>query len=201
MKMMQKYKIGNGILGTMIPMILLLVAVGNPIALNAQKQVTAKTILKLSEDFDLAVEKCELEEPCGYFLNEEVINKQSGPWPVVGTYRIARNFWYHAKDSEQDAVYVLGKILVETKRSNRQENEEYLFDEAGKLVHYSFYMGSEGEVAQDIHFFFDGGKLIDYTENVSEEEKEYQRWKKEGVAGVVEDANHMKGIFRQMIKE
>lgn len=185
---------------TFFPVIALFCIVCQPDSARAQ-QVTAKTILQLSADYDLAVEKCELEEPCGYFLNQAIVNKQSGPWPVVGTYVIARDFWYHVEDSEEGPNYILDKIIVDTKRSNRQEQEEYFFDASGKLIHYSFYMGSEGETAQDIHFFFDDGKMIDYQETIADEEKEYQRWKKESVAAVVKDANRMKGIFSQMMKE
>lgn len=185
----------------MLPLFAFLLLAGLPNQVVAQKQPTAKTIKKLSEDFDLKVEKCELEEPCGYFLNHVVINKQSGPWPVVGTYVITRDFWYHVEKTEQGSNYILDKIVVDARRSNRQEQEEYLFDENGKLVHYSFYMGSEGEVAQDIQFFFHLGKMIDYQETIAEEEKGYQRWKKESVANVVKDANRMKGSFAQMMKE
>jgi hypothetical protein len=168
---------------------------------QAQAKGSPEDIEALSEKYNVAISNCLDGEPCGYFLNQVTLNPRNHPWPVVGTYVSTRNFWYHAAHTEEGDQYTLDKVIIETRRSNRLEKEEFFFDQGGQLRSYSFRMGEEGEAAQDLRFFFDGNSLLAYREAVAEEEKAYQRWKKEDATTILNQGKAMQAQFAGMMAE
>lgn len=167
----------------------------------AQAQGSPEAIEALSAQYDAAIANCLDEEPCGYLLNQVTLNPRNHPWPVVGVYVSTRNFWYHAAQTEEGSNYKLDKVIIETRRSNRLEKEEYFFDDGGQLLSYTFFMGTAGEAAQDLKFFFDGSSLRAYRESVAEAEKEYQRWKKADAAAILKQAKALREQFASMMVE
>jgi hypothetical protein len=133
-------------------------------------------------------------EPCGWFVNTLLFNKQSQPWPVVGILESEQDFWYN-DDAEGDK-YHLRKVNIKTSRSNRTENEEYLWGENGELLFYFFQLSTPDEPsAQEFRFYFAKGKLVDYAEKVSEAEKDYQQWKKDDAGLVQKAAEKLNELF------
>jgi hypothetical protein len=173
----------------------------SPQLAQAQSNDRAKDIEALSEKYNVAISNCLDEEPCGYFLNQVTLNQRNHPWPVVGTYVSTRNFWYHAAHTEEGDRYTLDKVIIETRSSNRREKEEFFFDEVGRLLCYSFYMGEEGEAAQDLKFFFNGSSLLAYREAASEAEKAYQRWKKGDAAVILKQGKAFQEQFAILMAE
>lgn len=175
----------------------------SPQLAQAQAQVKNRPedIEALSEKYNVAIANCVDEEPCGYFLNQVTLNQRSHPWPVVGVYVSTRNFWYRAEQTEEGSQYTLGKVIIETRRSNRLEKEEYFFDDKGQLLYYAFKMGEQGEDFQDLQFFFDQNVLLAFRESVSEGEKAYQRWNKGDAAVIVKQAQAMRAQFAGMMVE
>lgn len=155
----------------------------------------------LSAKFNAAIANCADEEPCGYMLNQVTLNQRSHPWPVVGVFVSARNFWYHAEHTEEDDRYILDKVIIETRRSNRLEKEAYFFDAKGQLLSYSFLQGEEGAADQDLRFFFDGASLLAFREKVVEAEKDYQQWTKGDAPVILKQAKALQAQFAAMMAE
>lgn len=168
---------------------------------QAQAKGSAEAIEALSEKFNMAIANCLDEEPCGFLLNQVTLNQRNHPWPVVGIYVSTRNFWYHSTETEEGHQHRLDKVIIETRRSNRLEKEEFFFNDQGQLLSYSFRLGEEGESTQDLRFFFDGNSLLAYREAVSEAEKEYQRWKKDDATTILTQGKAMRAQFAGMMVE
>ena len=135
------------------------------------------------------------ENLCGYYLNTMNVNRYGGPWAAVGIYQSTQDFWYAFADGEEGQEMHLRKVNVKTLRSSRQENEEFLFDENGQLMFYYFKLTNAESVGQELRFYFDKGKLVDYKEKIADEEKEYQRYTKADFAAVLKDAKRYATLF------
>ena len=173
----------------------------SPQLAQAQAPNRPEDIEALSAKFDAAIANCADAEPCGYLLNQVTLNQRSHPWPVVGIYVSTRNFRHHVVHEEEDDRYILDKVIIETRRSNRLEKEAYFFDAKGQLLSYSFLQGEEGAADQDLRFFFDGTSLLAFREKVVEAEKDYQQWTKDDAAVILKHAKALQAQFAAMMAE
>ncbi len=100
-----------------------------------------------------------VEESNGIYCNELVVNKGDKSWPAVGIYRTVVKFYYTFGDREQNPYpNRLLKITVTTKRSDRQEYAEYVFNPAEQLI---FYHQKQGETARsESSYYFASGRPI-----------------------------------------
>ena len=95
-----------------------------------------------------------VEEGTGLYCNELVINKGDKSWPAVGIYRTVFKFYYTFGDREKNPYpNRLLKITVTTKRSDRREYAEYLFNPAGQLIFYYEKKDDEGSPAERRYYF------------------------------------------------
>jgi hypothetical protein len=157
-----------------------------------------KGIRAVYQEVQAAVSICNENpgEPCGYFVNTLTLNRQDQPWPVVGIFASVQDFWYQRNEAEEEPSHQLRKVNITTSRSNRTENEEYLWDAEGELIFYFFKLGTPDDAAaQEFRFYFVKGKLVDYAEKVSEAEKDYQQWKKADAADVQEAGKKLHELF------
>ena len=152
------------------------------------------------QELSQVLENCSEEEPCGYYLNQVVHNAKSDPWPAVGIFRSFQNFWYEADETGEGRISKLVKIKIVTERSARIEQETFLFNDEQALVYYRFKMGETGEVGQDLVFYFSNGKVIDYRENVSDEEKDYQQWTREDAPRIIGVTKKLESLFRMTVE-
>lgn len=132
------------------------------------------------------------------FRNELVLNRFGNPWPAVGIYQKTVRFYYTYGDREVDPYPSrLLRITVTTKRSDRREYSEYVFDPAGALV---FALESEGENAADARrFYFAGGRLVAATSG-NHGARVPTRETKEGVAIVLSEKRKLVEIFRNSLE-
>lgn len=164
----------------------------------AQDGPEVKKIRAAYGEVNNAIAKCgegDEENLCGYYLNTMNVNRNGGPWAAVGIYQSTQDFWYQFADGEEGQEMHLRKVNVKTLRSSRAENEEFLFDEKGQLMFYYFKMTNGEVLGQELRFYFDKGKLVDYKEKVVEDEKEYQRYTKADFAAVLKDAKRYATLF------
>lgn len=164
--------------------------------LKAQKAQTQE-IQNTYKEVNLRIERCEDEgAPCGLFLNRIQTNPGEEPWAVVGTYESTRDLWYQRDGSEETETFQLLKVNTKTYRSSRKEMEEYLFTTEGQLQFYSFQLTESGDPLQSFKFYFSKGKLINYEEQVGEDEAEYQEWSKEDGEKVQEKARKLQELLK-----
>lgn len=99
-----------------------------------------------------AVAICEADgEASPTYLLETVVNKNDGQYPAVGTYRITTKYYYTYGNREENPYPdKLTFVKRETRRSDRTKLEEYLFDDAGRLVF--FYETDEDGAEHRIYF-------------------------------------------------
>jgi hypothetical protein len=131
-------------------------------------QVTAQHLDKRVEEIkrlytqvnEQIAESERVEESTGVYCNELVVNKGDKSWPAVGIYRTVVKFYYTFGDREIDPYpNRLLKITVTTKRSDRQEYAEYLFNPAGQLIFYYEKKNDEGSPAES-RLYFAANRLI-----------------------------------------
>lgn len=130
-----------------------LVIITAALALNvaAQTDKRVASIRELYERTNAMVADCEADgESSSTYLTELVINKNNGSYPAVGIFRTVAKFYYTYGDREKNPYPTrLMKIVVETKRSNRVDKSEFLFDENEKLV---FYFGKNDDGEKRVYF-------------------------------------------------
>lgn len=184
------------------PGILFLLLYCTACQLPAQKRGAIEEIRALYQQVNGQIARCTgPEDPCGYYLNTLVINKKEDPWPAVGTYQVQHDFWYTGGMTEEGMAHDLHKVNIVTQRSALLENEELLFDADGELVFYYFKLGDGEGSGQENRYYFSEGKLVDYKEKISEEEVEYQRWKKSDAQKVVGNSERLKKLFFATLDE
>jgi hypothetical protein len=99
------------------------------------------------------------------FRNELVLNQLGNPWPAVGIYHKLVRFYYTYGDREVDPYPSrLLKITVTTKRSDRHEYAEFVFEPSGNL-HFAKVANGAGDDGDDAaatadRYYFGGGKVI-----------------------------------------
>ena len=127
MKILSKHFIGG---------IFLILIGGTLVFAQTEKQIDA--IKKIYAETGEKIKECEENgEYSLVFLSQFSVNKNSGSYPAVGIFNSVFKFYYTYGDREKNPYPDrLLKINVETKRSNRVEYSEYLFDPAGKLIFY-----------------------------------------------------------------
>jgi hypothetical protein len=127
-------------------------------AQEADKRIEAIRLQARQVDEQIA-ESERVEESNGIYCNELVINKGDKSWPAVGIYRTIVKFYYTFGDREKDPYpNRLLKITVTTKRSDRHEYAEYLFNPLGQLI---FYYEKDGEsLPTERRYYFAAGRLI-----------------------------------------
>jgi hypothetical protein len=96
------------------------------------------------------------------FCDELVLNKNENTWPVVGIFTsvIKAHYTFSHEEGEPYPNRLL-RISVSTKRSNRKEYAEYLFNPAGQLV-FCFEKNDE-DPAVELRYYFANGLAIRIT--------------------------------------
>lgn len=138
------------------------------------------------------------DEPCNLYKNTLSTNTQDKPWAAVGTYQSVIDFWYKNVPNDGPPKYGLFKVNAKTLRSARTEFEEYLFDLNGNLIFYFFKLDGDGnaENQQEYRFYFQAEKLIEYKENIGNEEEEYQIYSNTDAKTILEKAADLQLVFR-----
>lgn len=175
--------------------LMIVILLGGGCALRAQK-TQKQDIRNAYETVNLRIERCKDEgAPCGLYLNQIQTNQGEEPWAVVGTYESTRDLWYQRADAEEESFQLL-KANVETYRSSRRENEEFLFSPTGNLEFFYFRVGEGDDLLQEFRFYFSKGKLIDYQEKLEEGEAEYREWSRENGDKVLENAKALQQLLQ-----
>ena len=106
--------------------------------LGAQTDKRIEAIRQTYQQVNQQIAECEANgEYSTTFLSELVVNKNNGPYPAVGIYQSVIKFYYTFGDREKNPYPDrLLKITVTTKRSDRTEAAEFLFNPAGQLIFY-----------------------------------------------------------------
>lgn len=139
--------------------LVLLVGCGLPVgAQQDDKRIEAIRRLSIQVNEQIA-ESERVEESNGVYCNELIVNKGDKSWPAVGIYRTVVKFYYTFGDREKNPYpNRLLKITVTTKRSDRHEYAEYLFNPAEQLI---FYYEKDGESSQsERRYYFASERLI-----------------------------------------
>jgi hypothetical protein len=107
-------------------------------------QTAEKTVENIRKYYATISEKARLAETDGeqgqygdLVMNELVINKLGHQWRAVGIFRETYRFFYRGGDSEEH-LYPDQLVMAKAERrsSSRTCIEEYVFDEAGRLIFY-----------------------------------------------------------------
>ena len=134
---------------------------GSPLQIAAQQDdKRIEAIRRLSKQVNEQIEESErVEEGTGIYCNELIVNKGDKSWTAVGIYRTVIKFYYTYGDREKNPYpNRLLKITVTTRRSDRHEYAEYLFNTAEQLI---FHYQKDGESAtSEIRNYFAGETLI-----------------------------------------
>lgn len=162
-------------------------------SLKAQDKPDVLAIRARYQAVNMGIAACDAkpEEPCGYYLDLLSVNKRNAPWAAVGIFQSEQQFWYYSYEGDEGSKMQLAKINIASSRSDRKEHEEFLFDEQGNLCFYFFKMTGSDAKTQEARFYFKDGILVEYLENISPEEKDYQQWGKAQANDVLEYANRM----------
>ena len=138
---------------TLLFLVILLGSVIPVLAQGGDKRI--EEIRRLDRQANEQIAESErVEEGTGLYCNELVINKGDKSWPAVGIYRTVFKFYYTFGDREKNPYpNRLLKITVTTKRSDRREYAEYLFNPAGQLIFYYEKKDDEGSPAERRYYF------------------------------------------------
>ena len=128
--------------------LLLMLFVGSAAA-QTDRRIDA--LKKLVQKIDEDIAKNEAEpEYSNIYQTELAVNKGNGSYPAVGIYRPVVKFYYTYGDREKDPYpNRLMKIVVSIDRSDRHEQSEFTFNEAGQLV---FYFEKKDDVERRVYF-------------------------------------------------
>lgn len=129
-------------------------------------QSTDKTVEAIDKRYTDIAEKarlCESDDEQGeigaLFMNTLDINARSHQWRAVGIYRPMYKFFYKGVENDEKRLYPDQLVFVKAERkvSAITTTEEYLFNDAGALVYYS-YTDDMGRA--EIKTWFAAGKAI-----------------------------------------
>lgn len=118
-------------------------------------------IRRLDRQANLRIAESEsVDEGTGLFCNELVINKADKPWPAVGIYQTVFKFYYTYGDREKNPYPDrLMKVTVSTRRSDRKEYAEYLFNPAGQLI-FHYEKKDQEDAPVERRYYFSSERLI-----------------------------------------
>lgn len=142
----------------------LLALLGTVAQISAQDADTRiESISRLYKQVHEQITASEKEKPySAIFRDELVLNKNDNTWPVVGIYQSVIQSFYTFAEEEPYPNRLL-QITVSTKRSDRREYAEYLFNPAGQLV-FCFEKNS-GEPTVEVRYYFANGRAIRITKD------------------------------------
>jgi hypothetical protein len=120
-------------------------------------------IKRLYKQINQQITASEREKPySAIFCDELVLNRNENPWPAVGIYRSVIQAYYTFLHEEGEPYpNRLLQITVSTKRSDRGEYAEYLFNPAGQLVFCFEKKGVDPTV--ELRYYFANGRAIRIT--------------------------------------
>jgi hypothetical protein len=96
------------------------------------------------------------------FCDELVLNRNENTWPVVGIFKsVVKSYYTFSHEEGEPYPNKLLQVTVSTKRSNRKEYAEYLFNSSGQLV-FCFVKNDE-EPAIESRYYFANGRAIRIT--------------------------------------
>jgi hypothetical protein len=118
-------------------------------------------IRRLDRQANLRIAESEsVPEGTGLYCNELVVNKGDKPWPAVGIYQTVFKFYYTYGDREKNPYPDrLMKVTIATRRSDRKEYAEYLFNPAGQLIFHYDKKDEEGAPVER-RYYFSAERLI-----------------------------------------
>jgi hypothetical protein len=162
---------------------------------------TVEHIRETYAEVNIGIGQCSGKSPeaCGYFLTTIAVNAQQHPWPDVGIYHVTTQLWSTIVPSTEGEAVGLRKVNVETARSDRQEHEEYLFDDQGQLMFYYFKLTMEKDVLAEHRFYFSDGALIAYKEKVVADEAEPRNYAESDAGQVRKQGAAMQDLFKSSL--
>lgn len=144
------------------PFLLLVILIGGAysVVVGQQNDKRVEAIRRYAKQVDMQIAESEsLDEGTGIYVNELVVNKGGKQWPAVGIYRTVHKFYYTFGDREKNPYpNRLLKITITTRRSNRAESAEFLFNGAGQLIFY--WSKSDEAPPVETRYYFASQRLI-----------------------------------------
>jgi hypothetical protein len=176
---------------------LLILLGGLALTVGAQTTKSIAEIQKIYNETNEKIAECEENgENSSTFLSEMVVNKNNGSYPAVGIFRTVYKFYYTYGNREKDPYpNRLLKITVATKRSDRKEYAEFLFNPLGQLMFY--FEKNDGET--DRLFYFAGEKLIK-AQKGGRTTSLKDREEIGAVKMILSEKRKLTGIFRDSLK-
>ena len=169
---------------------------------------TAKTVAsidKLHTEIAAKAAACEKDDEQGEIgplvMNTLAVNSRGHQWRAVGQYRPTYRFFYRSVEDDENRLYPDQLVFVVRDHlvSDRKNYEEYLFNDAGRLVfHKQRFIHDEKGPIERLVYFSDLGKAIRITENGKPREK-FSELDRSVVADIVKTAEKLTDLFRLSI--
>lgn len=140
------------------------------VGVSAQTGSTVEKIRKYYTDVAEKARLAETDDEQGQLgdlvMNELVINKRDHQWRAVGIFGETYKFFYGGGDSEAH-MYPDQLVMVKVERrvSNRNYLEEFVYDEAGRLIFYFQKAENDDQVPTERRVYFSGAKAIRVAED------------------------------------
>lgn len=140
------------------------------VGISAQTITTVEKIRKYYADVAEKARLAESDDDQGQYgdlvMNELVINKRGHMWRAVGIFGETYKFFYRGGDSEAH-LYPDRLVMVKAERrvSTRNYAEEYVYDEAGRLIFYFQKAENDDQVPAERRIYFSGVKAIRIVED------------------------------------
>ena len=98
------------------------------------------------------------------FCDELVLNMNENTWPVVGIFKsVVKSYYTFSHEEGEPYPNRLLQITVSTRRSDRREYAEYLFNAAGQLVFC--FEKNDGGPTVELRYYFANGRAIRITKD------------------------------------
>ncbi|MGE3465900.1 MAG: hypothetical protein AB7J13_03115 [Pyrinomonadaceae bacterium] len=177
------------------------------VAFASAQQVdqTVESIRKLYTDVAEKARLCETDDEQGKIgalvMNELTINTRDHEWRAVGKYRDGYRFFYMGGDDE-DHLYPDQLVFVKRKNeiSARSSSEEYLFDEAGRIVfhRHNYVDVNKGLTVREVYFSA-VRKPLRVVENGKARDK-FSTLDSDVASDILKSAEKLKDLFSRSIK-
>jgi hypothetical protein len=174
------------------------------LGVSAQTGKTVETIRKYYTTVAEKVRLAETDEDQGQYgdlvMNELVINKRGHQWRAVGIFSETYKFFYGGGDSEAH-MYPDQLVMVKVERrvSNRNYREEFVYDEAGRLIFYFQTAANDDQVPAERRIYFSGVKPIRVVEDGKIQDRLKAKDLKTSADAAAESAR-IKDLFARSIK-
>jgi len=175
--------------------------------LGVSAQSTERSVEKIRLVYNSVSEKArlaELDDEQGQFgdlvMNELTINKRDHQWRAVGIFRETYKFFYRGGDSEEH-MYPDQLVMVKVERhsSNRTYNEEFVFNDTGRLIFYFQKAENDNLVPAERRVYFSQASAIRIIEDGKTRDRLTARDAK-AASDAAAEAAKIKDLFLRSIK-